>query len=325
MNRRLLKTKTSKKNNLREVKDAVAAQQEAADRLADRQSEVSALIHKVNEKEQALRKVRDNLAATRSGKELVEQRLPTLESQLSELSRHVERLNREAEREGKKKADALKERDAWRQKFERAQTFFSALEVSDLEEFRAEYDELKKELSRSRKQLAEKTKLLQNKDARLKQRASDARTDQEVFASGVQKLGDWLEAQFKFDALNKELPLEWVLEPLCDQLHRRLVDARQALSSKLRHVRQRQSEHEAEVAEHKRLRTQIMDDFKRLQTTLIAQKEEALLAESENEHLKHSIKSLREASGSHAAEQTTAKKFVVEAFNQLTNVRHRFL
>ena len=73
--------------------------------MTDRKAEIGQLITKVNEKEATLRKLKGDLSSTKINKDQMEMRVPMMESQVLDLNRAVEKLQREAERESRKKAD----------------------------------------------------------------------------------------------------------------------------------------------------------------------------------------------------------------------------
>lgn len=77
-------------------------------------------------------------------------------------------MTREADKEAKRRLDAIKERDNIQKQLTKLQEVFQALEIGDPEQFKSEFDLLKKDIVKLRKQLSEKTKVVTAKEVQLK-------------------------------------------------------------------------------------------------------------------------------------------------------------
>lgn len=67
-----------------------------------------------------------------------------------------------------------------------------------------------------------------------------------------------------------DVTLEWVLDSTCEPLHTVLQKLKRDLNTKITKVRQKQIDHESEILDQKKLKSDIVDDFKKLQTSLTA-------------------------------------------------------
>ena len=77
-------------------------------------------------------------------------------------------MTREADKEAKRRLDAIKERDNIQKQLTKLQEVFQALDIGDPEQFKSEFDLLKKDIVKLRKQLSEKTKVVTAKEVQLK-------------------------------------------------------------------------------------------------------------------------------------------------------------
>lgn len=128
-------------------------------------------------------------------------------------------MTREADRDAKRRLEALKERDNIQKQLTKLQEVFQALEINDPEQFKSDFDLLKKDIVKLRKQLSEKTKVVTAKEVQLKQKEDELKTDAEIIVISLDKMGLWATEQFSYANLSRDVQLEWVLDPICEQLH----------------------------------------------------------------------------------------------------------
>ena len=74
-----------------------------------------------------MKKMKQDLEKSKKNKDLVDQKVPTLELQLSELHQIVNKYSKEAEKDAKKRENLLKDRDTLYSQFGKYKAVFDVL------------------------------------------------------------------------------------------------------------------------------------------------------------------------------------------------------
>jgi len=90
-----------------------------------------------------MKKMKQDLEKSKKNKDLVDQKVPTLELQLSELHQIVNKYSKEAEKDAKKRENLIRDRDTLYSQFGKYKAVFDALQIDDPEKFKLDFEHLK--------------------------------------------------------------------------------------------------------------------------------------------------------------------------------------
>ena len=110
------------------------------------------------EKENDKRKLRAELDKVRKQRDILEQKVPTLDGNINDLQVIVDKLSKDVEKEGKRREVASKDKDQALEKLRTYQEVYEALNIQEPGQFLQNYENLKAELVNLSSKMAEKQK-----------------------------------------------------------------------------------------------------------------------------------------------------------------------
>ena len=98
------------------------------------------------EKENDKRKLKAELDKVRKQRDLLEQKVPTMDGNISDLQVMVEKLSRETEKEQKRREQAVKEKADAVEKLNLYAQVYEALKINEPEQFMQDYQSVQNEI-----------------------------------------------------------------------------------------------------------------------------------------------------------------------------------
>lgn len=187
----------------------------------------------------------------------------------------IEKMQKENDREVKKRESALKEKESAFEKLRVYQEVYEQLKIDDPGKFREDFESMQEELVRLNRQLSEKAKQMQSKEQKFKLREDELKTQKRKVRICLNEMADWTVNHLNIEALassnEKSTHLEFELpdkknklEASCSALRDQLVKARQQLAAKTIKLVQKQNTLNHEMKESGKLKQEIVRDFKML-------------------------------------------------------------
>ena len=110
------------------------------------------------ERDSVTRKSRADLDKVRKQRDLLEQKVPTMDTNIDQLQLMLEKLQKENEKEVKRREIAIKEKENAFEKLRVYQEVYEQLKINDPGKFRDDFNDMQEELIKLNKQLSEKAK-----------------------------------------------------------------------------------------------------------------------------------------------------------------------
>ena len=102
------------------------------------------------DKENEKRKLRAELEKAKKQRDILEQKMPTLDSNIDELQVMLEKMSREIDKETKKRENAVREKEQACQKLLVFEEVYDELNIDDPSQFRVDFEALQNELAELR-------------------------------------------------------------------------------------------------------------------------------------------------------------------------------
>jgi chromosome segregation ATPase len=129
---------------------------------------MQAFQRQLQDKEAALRKAKTETEKIKKDKNLLEQRIPTLESSIEEMKALVEKFANDSQREIKKRELAERKQEALAEKLSSWNEVHEQLQIEDPIKFKEDFDFVKNELTKLKKQMADRQKTMQTQETKIK-------------------------------------------------------------------------------------------------------------------------------------------------------------
>ena len=129
---------------------------------------MQAFQRQLQDKEAALRKAKTETEKIKKDKNLLEQRIPTLESSIEEMKALVEKFANDSQREIKKRELAERKQEALAEKLSLWNEVHEQLQIEDPIKFKEDFDFVKNELTKLKKQMADRQKTMQTQETKIK-------------------------------------------------------------------------------------------------------------------------------------------------------------
>ena len=148
------------------------------------------------------RKSHAELGKVRKQRDLLEQKIPTMDTNIDQLQAMLEKMQKDNEKEVKRRETAVKEKENAFEKLRVYQEVYEQLKINDPGKFRKDYNDMQDELVNLNKQLAEKAKQMQSKEKQFKVREEELKTQKRKVTNCLNEMADWTITYLNFDAIS---------------------------------------------------------------------------------------------------------------------------
>ncbi|CDW71802.1 UNKNOWN [Stylonychia lemnae] len=306
----------------------------------------------VTDKDQMIKKLRDDIHKIKRDKEDInqkrlqlEQRMPQLEQNLLDLNRIVERCQKDIDKEAIKKENLLQENQELRQSLVHFQEIYQDLEITDPLQFKNEIDKTRDEIHGLRSEMMEKQKFLKAKEDQIMHRDQEIKEQRQDLQREIKSVAQWVAKNINAKAISEQEDLEITgenedelnnqndlnisyIDPIIlkefQKLRNLLINQKTQVQQKFFKQQQRQENLQNELKDAQKIKQEILEDFKRLKSSI--KQSEVLTSQNDefkselhkildqNNNLKEQIQSL----------ESETQKFSIEMYNILYNIRHKF-
>lgn len=150
-----------------------------------------------------MRKLRLDLEKAKKAKDLLEQRIPTLEGSIDDMKSLVDKFSSDSQREIKRREIAERKMEALNEKLAVWTEVHSQLQIDDPVRFKEDFDFVRGELTKMKKQMAERQKTADSLQSKLRQKEEKRVTKETKIVGVINTVRVWIAENLSIQAVKK--------------------------------------------------------------------------------------------------------------------------
>eukprot|EP00347_Sterkiella_histriomuscorum_P005752 403355403 len=341
------KEKKLLEQRIRELTEIVQAKQQDTLNQSKIVTDKDQLIKKLKEDILKLKREKDDVNSKRLQ---LEQRMPSLEQNLLDLNRIVEKCQLQIDKEAIKRENLLQENNQLRLSLQHFQEIYQDLNITDPLQFKQEIDKTRDEIGELKTEMLEKQRYLKSKEELIGMKEAESKEQRIALQKEIKGIYQWIQKHITAKSISAQDELSeeddeeendnkinkqaldqsttTFIDPIIvkefQKLRSLLINQKTQVQQKFLKQQQRIDSMQHELQDAQKIKQEILEDFKRLKSQI----KQSEVVSSQNDEYKTELHRVIDHNNQLKEQiqqiEQELQKFTIETYNVLYNIRHKF-